>query len=154
MKTILLATSLIIAAIAADEAPKADAPDNYMEEFMSGFDVGFFWRKTPEKLKETDCPGPMVDKAFQKINDQIMTPVGVLVKMFKSPMLERTWELTDFFMKDNLLLIGSVGYRYKGSAYCSGLLFGVHGGRLLVNVAQAITGGTISAWKFDDAGNP
>ena len=62
MRTILIALALIISVLAAE-----DEPDQYMEEFMSGFDVGYFWRNTPEKLKEVDCPGPTEDKMYATV---------------------------------------------------------------------------------------
>ena len=59
MKTILVVLALVISVLAAE-----DEPDTYMEEFMSGFDVGYFWRTTPEKLKDVDCPKPIKSDDF------------------------------------------------------------------------------------------
>jgi hypothetical protein len=64
----------------------------------------------------------------------IMPTLGTILKMTKNNMIIRAWELTNFFMKEQILLGGSVGKRYKGSSYCSGVLFGIYGGRLLVIV--------------------
>ena len=61
--------------------------------------------------------------------------------------------MTEWLFKDIFLLTSSVGFRYKGSAYCSGLLFGVHGGRFLINMAKIITGSDFHKFNYDEDGN-
>ena len=88
----------------------------------------------------------MVDKAFLRTHETIVELVSQFIFMFKSPLITRSFELTELFMREIIYLQGSVGELYTGSSYCSGLLFGINGGRLMIGLGNAFTGGSKTAW--------
>ena len=154
MKSTTLTLLVIIAAASAtEETDTKQDEDTFMEEFMSGFDKGYFWRNEPEKWRETDCPGPMIDKSLLNTHETIMKPLSLVLKLLKSPMVSRSFELTEYFMHEIIYLQGSVGRLYKGPPYCSGVLFGIYGGRLLIGMGNAFTGGSNTAWSINEDGS-
>ena len=119
----------------AEEAPQEDI--SFEDEFLQGMEAGFFLRNNPDGYMDYQCPQLTDDnKDFKKIQE-FFGPVKMIINMLKNEEIERTWQVVEVFMT-SMMTLDSVQRGYSGSEYCKGLLYGIHGTRMLINVGKHI----------------
>ena len=98
---------------------------------------GFFLRDDPTAHKKYECPDPYVDKDKIKLMQALFTPVELALGMFNKDSFLGAWKAIEVFIEAIVNLQAAVT-GYPGSDFCSGLLFGVHGSRVLLDVGKVI----------------
>ena len=113
------------------------AQDDYNGEFFQGMESGFFLRDTENGHREYDCPDPSINNdALKKVNN-ILGPVQMLLGMANNDIITNAFKSIDTIVNSSFQIIASVD-NYKGSEFCSGLLFGIAGSNLVLQLGREI----------------
>ena len=115
----------------------AFAQDDYNGEFFQGMESGFFLRDTENGHREYDCPDPTINTdALKKVNS-ILGPVQMLLNLANNDIINNAFRSIDTIVNSSFQLIASVD-NYRGSEFCSGLLFGSAGSNLVLQLGREI----------------
>ena len=100
-------------------------------------ETGFFLRDTPDGHKEYECPEPSIDQDMIKKINAVLGPVQMLLKLAESDMLDLALRMVDTVVNSVFNIVGSIE-NYRGSEFCSGLLFGQAGSNLVLKLGRDI----------------
>ena len=92
---------------------------------------GFFLRDTENGHREYECPDPQLNNDAMKKVNSILGPVQMLLGLANNDIITNAFRSIDTIVQSSFLIIASVD-GYKGSEFCSGLLFGVAGSNLVL----------------------
>ena len=98
---------------------------------------GFFLRDNLEAHKEYECPDIVVPENMIKTLENIFSPVKMVLGLVNNEAYSKMWNIIETMMQSIIKLTATV-HNYQGSEYCSGLLFGMHGSAMLVNIGKNI----------------
>ena len=132
-------TLLLILGCLFASAYAQDGGDDYNGDFFQGMESGFFLRDTEDGHREYDCPDPSLDVNALKQVNSILGPVQMLLKMAKNDTIDAAFNSIDTIVNAAFQIIAAVD-GYQGSSFCSGLLFGVSGSNLVLNLGREIIG--------------
>ena len=142
-KLVTLTMALGMASAASDEtkATVADIFDNE-SEFMRGFETGLFLRSKGGDVEEYGCAMPVngsnsMKSAFDMIRTNInMAASAVVLDDYIQQGLDT---VMDFFdgLYDFTKILSPKGYK-ELDQYCTGMVFGLQGSKLLVQVANTL----------------
>ena len=149
-------TFLVSIAMAANEP--ADRKDKINEifdndsDFMRGFETGLFLRTKGGTIEEYGCVMPVgtnnaAVKAFETIKTNIL---GATQFLKLDPVLKEAFEVIVDFLEGFVQFLNILSPP-KGQAldyYCTGMIFGLQGSKILVKVANTLGGNK----KFPDVG--
>jgi len=136
MKLIILAAISTLFASANAEAATAEELD-FHNEFFQGMESGFFLRDTPDAYKDYECPDLAVDTDKLKVIQAFFVPVQMVLNMLQIDSVTTILNGIEVFVSSILSLQATVR-GYPGSEFCSGVLFGIHGSNLLLNVGKVV----------------
>ena len=137
MKAIVLIVScLLLSTVTLAEQEMNEGMD-YQGEFFQGMETGFFLRDTPDGHKEYECPEPSINNDFLKKVNAVLGPVQMLLKLAESDMLDLALRMVDTVVNQVFSIIGAID-GYRGSEFCSGLLFGQAGSNLVLKLGRDI----------------
>ena len=109
-------------------------------DFFQGMESGFFLRDTQNGHREYECPDPKTDTdALKKVNG-ILGPVQMLLNMMDNDDIKTLFRSIDSIVNGVFAIIAAVD-DYPGSEFCSGLLFGVSGSNLILQLGREIVTG-------------
>ena len=115
----------------------AFAQDDYNGEFFQGMESGFFLRDTENGHREYDCPDATLNNDALKKVSSILGPVQMLLGLANNEIISNAFKSIDTIVNYSFQIIASVD-GYKGSEFCSGLLFGVAGSNLVLQLGREI----------------
>ena len=111
--------------------------DDFENEFFQGMESGFFLRDTPDGYKEYDCPDIAVDPEQVQTVNSFVQPVIMAVKLLKKPIFEQVVEAIQGFLEE-VMFLQALFSNYKGTEFCGGILFGIHGSKLMMGLVRAV----------------
>lgn len=132
--------ALFVLAIAAPLFARAEEEAHNIDfetDFLQGMEAGFFLRNNPEGYTDYQCPVLVEKNAEFKKVQEFFGPVKMIIAMLKNAEIERSWDVIEVFMT-SMTTLDAVQNGYQGSDYCKGLLYGIHGTRMLINVGKNI----------------
>merc|ERR1712060_215223 len=143
-KLVTLLSVISVATYAAEdgEGSKADIFDND-SEFMRGFETGLFLRTKGGTVEEYGCSEPKsttckaADSAFKTIKGAIEMAKGALSL---DPIIDQSLGMVLEFLEGLFYFVGILnpsGYKHLDQ-YCTGMVFGLQGSKLLVKVANTL----------------
>ena len=98
---------------------------------------GFFLRDTANGHHEYDCPDPQLNtEALKKVNT-ILGPVQMLLNLANNDIINNAFKSIDTIVNASFQIIASVN-NYPGSEFCSGVLFGISGSNLVLQLGRDI----------------
>ena len=98
---------------------------------------GFFLRDTENGHREYSCPDPQINTdALRRLNG-ILGPVQMLLNLTKNDVVITAFKSLDSIVNSTFQILASVN-DYSGSQFCSGLLFGIAGSNLVLNLGRDI----------------
>ena len=59
----------------------------------------------------------------------------MMVSLAKDPTLDATMDLVSLFM-DEITALQAASNNYSGSDFCSGVVYGIHGSRLIIEIGK------------------
>ena len=116
---------------------QASDDDSVMTEFLQGMEAGFFLRSNPEGYKDYECPELVVNNEDSKKLQELFGPVKMILGLLKNKEIERLWETVTLYI-NTLVTLEAAHVGYAGSEFCSGMLFGIHGSRLLIHMGKEL----------------
>ena len=131
------ATFVLIAVLAVLAVAQGDKNDFEME-FFQGMESGFFLRDKPDGYKDYECPVLAVDQDALNFMGQITTPLSMAVALLQNEYANTLVEAIKVFFNAAINLQAII-LGYPGSVFCTGLLFGIHGSKLLINIGKTVT---------------
>ena len=98
---------------------------------------GFFLRDTVDGHHEYECPDPKpFTEELKKING-ILQPVTMMLALAENDILNVFLKSLSTIIESIFKIIGALD-DYKGSEFCSGLLFGITGSNLILAMGKDI----------------
>ena len=137
MKVIVLIVSCLLLSTVTMAEQEVNGGTDYQGEFFQGMETGFFLRDTPDGHKEYECPEPSIDQDMIKKINAVLGPVQMLLKLAESDMLDLALRMVDTVVNSVFNIVGSIE-NYRGSEFCSGLLFGQAGSNLVLKLGRDI----------------
>ena len=111
--------------------------NDFNGEFFQGMESGFFLRDNPDGHREFDCPDAALHTDDYLKFQQFWAPVQMIVNFLDNEIVRTTVGSIEVFIDSVFKLLGSVR-DYQGSQFCSGVLFGMQGSRMILNVGKKI----------------
>ena len=131
---VLIVSFLLVATVSGEEKVEED---NFKGEFFQGMETGFFMREAKDGHHEYECPDPSLsNEIFNKVTT-VFGPVQMLLNMAKNEKLNLGLRMLDTLLKNVFGLISAIE-GYRGSEFCSGILFGVAGSNLVLKLGRDI----------------
>ena len=115
------------------------AQEDFNGDFFQGMESGFFLRDTEDGHREYDCLDPQLDVNALKQVNSILGPVQMLLSMAQNDTINSAFKSIDTIVNAAFQIIAAID-GYQGSEFCSGLLFGVAGSNLILNLGREIIG--------------
>ena len=128
---------VLLSALCLFSLVAAEQENDYQNEFFQGMESGFFLRDRPDDYKDYDCPDLAVDADAAEILTTIMTPIEIAMGFANDPMADEVVKAMKLFAQ-TIMKLFSITKLYNGSEFCAGLLFGIHGTNLVINMAKMI----------------
>ena len=132
----LLLVCLMGSVFAQDETKDKSGSD-FNGEFFQGMESGFFLRDTENGHREYSCPDPQINTAALRKMNTILGPVQMLLNLTKNDLVITAFKSIDGIVNSTFEILASVN-DYPGSEFCSGLLFGMAGSNLVLNLGRDI----------------
>lgn len=101
-------------------------------------EAGFFIRNEVNGHEAYQCPDSFISKKDQKSLNDVLTPVRLIISLIKIDILDKIWTVIDTYIDTIMIFQGILDKDYKGSSFCAGLLFGIHGSRMLIKIGKMI----------------
>ena len=117
----------------ADETQGTD----YESDFFQGMENGFFLRDDLNAYKEYECPDLVLNEQMYGQTTQVFGPIKMLLGLVNNDAYQQMWGIVELFISSIMKLSSSVS-GYSGSQYCSGLMFGMHGSHMLIEVGRGL----------------
>ena len=117
-------------------AEEGEAED-FAGEFFQGMESGFFLRDATDGHREYECPDPRVDWDNLNKITQILGPVQMMLGMMENDMITTAMASFETIINSVFHLIAAVE-KYPGSEFCQGLLFGISGSSLIIQMGKII----------------
>lgn len=113
------------------------------KQFISGFETGIFIRGQPKMMKQYGCKPPS-KKDENDVIKQVRNGLPI-VKMAaaKNAQMKMMVEVIELFLKDVSGLMTVLNNGYDGGDYCAGLVFGMNGADMLLNISQKAVQATV-----------
>ena len=137
MRALLLIVSCLLLSTATLAQQEVNDGQDFEGEFFQGMETGFFLRDTPDGHKEYECPDSSIDQDILKKINSVMGPVQMLLKLAENDMLDLALRMVDTVINSTLNIVGAID-DYRGSSFCSGLLFGQAGSNLVLKLGRDI----------------
>ena len=139
--TILFCLSFVIVrAQSDDETETEQEPEgfNFKQDFLNGMESGFFLRNSELGQAEYQCPEVVLtaDNDFKKAKE-FMGPVKMLIGMLNNKKVDAAWGSIELFI-DSIKTLETAANKYEASEFCRGVVFGIHGSRLLFAVGRQL----------------
>ena len=103
-------------------------------------ETGFFLRDAKDGHREYDCPDTSLKNDMIKTINSVFGPVQALLSLAESDMLNLGLRMFNTLINQIFNLIASIE-QYRGSEFCSGILFGIAGSNLVLNLGRDIMEG-------------
>ena len=141
-KLVTIMSLMSVATWAAEDGEKlGDIFDND-SEFMRGFETGLFLRSKGGTVEEYGCSEPKsknkgAEQAFSTIKGAIDMAKGTLSL---DPIIDQSLNMVLDFMEGLFFfvnILNPAGYKHLDQ-YCTGMIFGLQGSKLLVKVANTL----------------
>ena len=142
-KLVTFMSVLSVATMAAegDDSKLGDIFDND-SEFMRGFETGLFLRTKGGTVEEYGCSEP---KAKNKGAEQAFNTIKGAIDMAKGtlsldPIIDQSLNMVVDFLEGLFYfvnILNPAGYKHLDQ-YCTGMVFGLQGSKLLVKVANTL----------------
>ena len=100
-------------------------------------ETGFFLRDTADGHREYECPDPSLTSETIKKVKSIIGPVQMLVALAENEFLNVALRMIETLVTNVFDLVASIE-GYRGSEFCSGLLFGRAGSNLVLSLGKDI----------------
>lgn len=71
------------------------------------------------------------------MND-VISPVRLIIQLIKNDVVDKIWATIDTYIDTIMIFQGVLDKSYKGSEFCAGLLFGIHGSKMLIKIGRMI----------------
>ena len=133
MKLLLLLAGISMALIVDEQSKEGE---DFNSDFMQGMENGFLLRDNPEAYKEYECPEVTHHEDWQKKVTTYFEPVKMIVKLVSNDIFIAFWTVIEILIPGIVDLTATYSNDYKGSNYCSGLMFGMIGTKMLLSVAK------------------
>jgi hypothetical protein len=129
----VIATLLATTAILASAEMTKEEKDT---SFFQGLENGFFMRNEKEGYKKYDCPDLVPNQDVLRRFHQHLAPAEMAINMI--PKNEKIKEMYDGVMifVDEIAYFNAISESYQGSDFCQGIMFGIHGSRLLIAAGE------------------
>ena len=141
LHTLLLLFACILALTSTFVRAEAEAADDegvdFKSEFFQGMESGFFLRDTENGHREYECPDSQVDNDRLKKVNSVMGPVQMLLNLTENDMIKTAFRSIDTIVNATFEILAVI-HGYQGSEFCQGLLFGIHGSNLVLNLGKDI----------------
>ena len=79
-----------------------------------------------------------MDRDLQETLNKFFVPIEMLLGLLKDDTIKQTFATVQVVVSSIINLVAATD-GYAGSEFCSGLLFGIHGSNMLLNVAKTFT---------------
>ena len=116
-------------------------------DWVNGFETGIFMRDDENVYYDYSCDKPAGDSALMEQAQSIIAPMKMMKMFMKDEKLASMCDTFEIFANSaselELVMMGS----YDGGDFCSGLIFGKAGSKLLIDIAQRFV-------KIPDEHNP
>ena len=129
----LLGTSMLV----AGQQEMGESGTDFEGDFFQGMESGFFLRDTVNGHHEYDCPDPVSHQDLLKKINGVLQPVTMLLGLAENEMLTTLLRSMTTIVDSVFAIIGAVD-GYRGSEFCSGLLFGISGSNLILSLGKDI----------------
>merc|ERR1711957_1028118 len=139
MKTAICALICLSAVGYAAEDEKVNEGQDFEHEFMQGMENGFFLRDQENAHKEYECADLRQNEKMKATMGQIISGLTLILSFVGNELITKMLGIIEFAL-NQMTTLGATVSDYPGSSYCSGLLFGIHGSRLLVGMAKKFLG--------------
>jgi hypothetical protein len=125
---------LLLAALAVF----SNAMNPMKPEFISGFETGIFIRDSPDMLKQYNCKKVAKKEMSPELAkiESLIEPMKLVGKMSKDKVVKTSIQIVEIFVRDIENLLAVFDDSYKGGDYCSGIIFGMSGADLLINISK------------------
>ena len=129
INTIYIISAIICLALATETKEEKD------NQFFQGMETGFFLRKNPKGYKDYECPDLPIDTELTKQINEVFAPMKMMVSLAKDATLDATMDLVSLFI-DEIQALQAASNNYSGSDFCSGVVYGIHGSRLIIEIGK------------------
>ena len=131
---VVLMLSLLLV---AGQQEMGEGGTDFEGDFFQGMESGFFLRDTTNGHHEYDCPDPNSHQDMMKKINGVLQPVTMLLGLAENEMLTTMLRSMNTIVSSVFAIIGAVD-GYRGSEFCSGLLFGISGSNLILSLGKDI----------------
>ena len=123
--------------LVAGQQEMGEGGTDFEGDFFQGMESGFFLRDTTNGHHEYDCPDPNSHQDMMKKINGVLQPVTMLLGLAENEMLTTMLRSMNTIVSSVFAIIGAVD-GYRGSEFCSGLLFGISGSNLILSLGKDI----------------
>ena len=101
------------------------------KDFIVGFESGIFVRDDDNAFDDYSCEPPKLDKPFiQQVNGYV-TPIKMMAGLSQNAMVEGVVDSIEIFVRGIASIINVFSGEYDGGDFCTGLIFGKYGAKML-----------------------
>ena len=133
----MIKTVCAIALFAVFTKAEENEGTEFESDFFQGMENGFFLRDDLNAYKEYECPDLVLNESIYGQVNQVFAPIKMLLGLVNNDAYSQMWGIVELFISSIMKLSASVS-GYQGSSYCSGLMFGMHGSHMLIEVGRGL----------------
>ena len=109
---------------------------NLTPDFISGFETGVFLRDDNNALMDYSCPRPESNDVFGKQIKGLITPMKLMGNMMQDAKVDQIILAVETFASGLIDLMAVFRGDYDYGDFCSGLVFGIDGAKILLALAD------------------
>ena len=106
------------------------------QDFIVGFESGIFVRDDDNAFDDYSCDKPKIEMTFIHTMNSFVQPMKIMAGFSQDLMVEKMVNSVDKFINS----IGNIFFvfsgQYDGGEFCSGLIFGKYGAKMLTEIAD------------------
>ena len=126
---VILATSVCLASV-------TKAGVSFNADFVNGFETGVYVRDDPKAFKDYTCGKPKGNSELAKTVKQFQAPIAMMKNMIPDKSMKSVAESVEIFIGAIIDLENVFMGDYDGGDFCSGLVFGISGAKMLIDIAK------------------
>ncbi len=127
---------VISACSAACLSQVTNAAVNFNADFINGFETGVFVRDDPKAFKDYSCEKPKSNSSLASTVKQMQAPIALMKNMITDKEMKSVATSVEMFIAGILDLENVFIGDYDGGDFCSGMVFGRSGSKILVDIAR------------------
>ena len=106
------------------------------QDFIVGFESGIFVRDDDNAFDDYSCDKPEIEKTFIHKMNSFVQPMKLMAGFSNDIWIEKMVTSVDKFINSLGNIVFVFSGQYDGGEFCSGLIFGKYGAKMLTEIAD------------------